>query len=598
MKQQLNRLGLWGSEADTGNEESGSDLAAANPRITQLEAALAEERKKVVQKDEEILTMEKMISKLESLLEQQAKDSEMEQGRLSSLEAVLKQNQNTEESEKVKKLLLALSEAKRVKEQAEKTAAEQTSRADRLELKVKELEQQLQNSGSSQVASLDTSASQELCRVRDELADEQQKREEAEVRERMQRAKMEQLEKQLETAEQLRAVDADADIKEQLAEKDRRLEELTKKLEVFRTGSDKQLQRLDDGDVGVLQLKLDDEERRRRECESLAADREGELRHLRQRMQTEDEERLQERATREQQIQSFKDELNDVKKERSEALTKVSAKESQVSQLQKQLAEELSQRQAAQRQLVDKERQLREMKDQPFDRLSKQQAAQEQVIEKEREVCDLQQQLADELSKRQAVQYQIIEKDRVICELQTQISEYQNSLSPGDALSDSGILQPIEEDQSQLASLAAAGADMANGGGTGVWVAPSTPQTSKRLPPWLQSPGIGNRPTQMPIPHRASVPIPSGLSSSDPPPVWVAHSGGSVVHQMSAAGYTPVQPRHSVVRSAAGAGQQFAQSNQFRTRAYAHGISPRGTQHGQVPGHVARRLSHGAATFA
>ncbi|CAK9088549.1 Reticulocyte-binding protein 2-like a [Durusdinium trenchii] len=210
------------------------------------------------------------------------------------------------------------------------------------------------------------------------------------------------------------------------------------------------------------------QEKRRRETESLVADRDGQLRHLRERLSNEEEEcdvkssrcvspktdwhwscsagerdedpvwtgelrdhrehppaflaLWEERVRREQKVLQYEGDLRDSKLEKSEVMTRLSAKESQIVELQRQLAEELTQRQAAQKQLVEKERLLKDAwsREEPIDRLSAQQAIQEQVIEKEREVCSLQQQLADELSKRQAVQYQIIEKDRVICELQTQ----------------------------------------------------------------------------------------------------------------------------------------------------------------------------------
>ncbi|CAK9088615.1 Reticulocyte-binding protein 2-like a [Durusdinium trenchii] len=397
----LNRL--WGSEADAGDTLSLSSDA----RVANLEAQLTEERRKLSQKDEEILQMQKLMAKLESVIEQQAKVSEKEQTRLSSLETVLYQKQEAEESEKVKKLVLALSEVKRQKEAAEKLATDEGNRAERLAKEVDDLQRQLAGVQPRSGTSLDNSQVEELQRLREDYAQEQQKREDAEVREKMHRAKLEQVENQLAEA---RASKADSELQLQVAEKEQRVQELLQKLSDPSTGEDVV--------IGELQERLNSEEKRRRETESLVADRDGQLRHLRERLSNEEEERVR----REQKVLQYEGDLRDSKLEKSEVMTRLSAKESQIVELQRQLAEELTQRQAAQKQLVEKERLLKDAwsREEPIDRLSAQQAIQEQVIEKEREVCSLQQQLADELSKRQAVQYQIIEKDRVICELQTQ----------------------------------------------------------------------------------------------------------------------------------------------------------------------------------
>ncbi|CAK9059181.1 unnamed protein product [Durusdinium trenchii] len=133
--------------------------------------------------------MQKLMAKLESVIEQQAKVSEKEQTRLSSLETVLYQKQEAEESEKVKKLVLALSEVKRQKEAAEKLATDEGNRAERLAKEVDDLQRQLAGvqprSGrraqmwlsQAQMTSLDNSQVEELQRLREDYAQEQQKRE-------------------------------------------------------------------------------------------------------------------------------------------------------------------------------------------------------------------------------------------------------------------------------------------------------------------------------------------------------------------------------------------------------------------------------------
>eukprot|EP00434_Breviolum_minutum_P036225 symbB.v1.2.032092.t1/scaffold3754.1/size70833/3 len=520
----LNRL--WGSETDAGAEHLTGEA-----RMAHLENALAEERRKLLQKDEEILQMQKLMAKLESVIEQQAKVSEKEQTRLSSLETVLYQKQGAEESEKVKKLVLALSEVKRQKEVAEKLATEEGHRAERLAKDVKELQQKLAGQASTEIT--DHQPQEELQRLREEYANEQQKREDAEVREKMQRAKLEQLELQLAEARAEKAT-AKADTSEL------QLQDLLQRLSSDNAGEDVV--------IAELQDRLNTEEKRRRETESLMADRDGQLRHLRERLGTEEKER----AVRDQRLLQYEGDLRDSKLEKSEVLTRLSAKESQVVELQRQLAEELTQRQAVQKQLVEKERMLKDTwnREEPMDRLSAQQAVQEQVIEKEREVCSLQQQLADELSKRQTVQYQIIEKDRVICELQSQISNQTSSAE----IDGAAALQPIEEDN----------ALSENGGYIATGPPPaSTPTPSKKLPPWLSSSAPR---TSVPVSAPPTMVVPQGLvQGSSYQPRSVGMTGG----------YAPPSPAVN-----------------YRARVY--GVSPRQSH---LPSHLARRLAQGASTF-
>ncbi|CAE7036020.1 unnamed protein product [Symbiodinium natans] len=578
----LNRL--WGSESAEGG--AAADNAASEARVAQLEAALAEERRRSVQKDEEMVQMQKLMAKLESHIEQQAKDSELEQNRLSSLETVLSQKQQAEESEKVKKwlgcdsilpkssgrlvkevgtvsgscstqLVLALAEVKRQKawmwaamkptEAAEKTAIDEGERAERLEKQMSDLQKK-----------------SELQRLREECAIEQQKREDVMTCNKMQRAKLEQLESQLLGSTfagytPLLLQDGAAMAK-QLEEKEQRIQELLQRLTMTETALREPSELMLSGDAVVADLheRLNFEEKRRRESESLVADRDGELKHLRQRLSGEEKER-QERDT---QLQQFETSLRDMKREKSE--------ESHIAELQRQLAEELSQRQEAQKQLVEKERAMKDMRELPLERLSAQQAVQEQVIEKEREVCSLQQQLADELSKRQAVQYQIIEKDRQICELQSQISEQSSTgNSPEGYNADGTILQPIEEDgtlSENYGSISVAAS-----------VATSTAQaTPKKLPPWLNSHAV-----------RQSVPVSTPNSTT-------RNMAEVRLPQGMVSPSTSFQPgRVGGVGVVSGASYPSPVVN-YRARVY--GVPPR-HQSGHLPHHLARRLAQGASTF-
>eukprot|EP00931_Biecheleriopsis_adriatica_P038107 TRINITY_DN21857_c0_g1_i1.p1 TRINITY_DN21857_c0_g1~~TRINITY_DN21857_c0_g1_i1.p1 ORF type:complete len:567 (-),score=188.70 TRINITY_DN21857_c0_g1_i1:35-1735(-) len=562
----LNRF--FGSEAERGQAASQD----AESRISQLEALLAEERKRCTQKDEELLQMQKLMQKLESHIEQQAKDTQVEQDRLNSLEAVLSKKQSEPEGdEKVKRLLLALSEAKKLKEQAEKLASDEVERADRLQKRVSELEAKVSELQGRISQDVSVSAdSEELARLRQQVLEEIEKREEVETRERLLRAKME----QSSVAVSPRGAGTEAML-EKLAEKEQCLQEALQKLAILEGGGEVALHG-GSSDTAALQFRLNEEEKKRREMESLIADRDGQLKHLRIRMEVEE----QERKDRDSQVQAQQNEFQELKREMSEALTKVSAKESQVTELQRQLMEELEQRQAAQKQVADKEKLLRELKDQPMDRLSKQQAVQEQVIEKEREVCNLQQQLADELSRRQAVQYQVIEKDRVICELQSQIAE----ITQADPLSEGAAsLGTIAEDfvnsgkgYQELSPLPTAGS-----------LSVASPQIGhKAMPPWLASPAL---PAGRPILQnsRGSVPGAAGVAAAP---------GGSTEAPVFATPGAVHYAGQGLSRSM-GHGQHPPHSSHFRMRAY--GTSPRLQQMGStgMSASLQRRLSTGAATF-
>eukprot|EP00439_Symbiodinium_sp_Y106_P085528 s632_g28.t2 len=175
----LNRL--WGSESADAGTAAPDAVANSDARVVQLEAALAEERRRSVQKDEELQKMQKLMAKLESHIEQQAKDSDQEHKRLSSLETVISQKREAgaEESDKVKRLVLALAETKRLKEIAEKTAIDEGERASRLERQISDMKKTDFFSADMQPVANSNNAEEdwELQRLREECAAEQQKRE-------------------------------------------------------------------------------------------------------------------------------------------------------------------------------------------------------------------------------------------------------------------------------------------------------------------------------------------------------------------------------------------------------------------------------------
>mmetsp|Transcript_36049 Transcript_36049/g.65169 ORF Transcript_36049/g.65169 Transcript_36049/m.65169 type:complete len:575 (-) Transcript_36049:400-2124(-) len=474
-----------GRDRRPSNASTASD--SPSPRVAQLEAALEEEQKKCVQKDEEVLEMQnsnfELMAKLEGVIEQQARFSEQEKERLSSLEAAYAQKQLTGQDDKVTKLLLALQESKRRTEEAERLRNLEASRADRLDAELQELRK---NPSSGQIV---PQADQEVVlRLRGALADEKARREEVEANLAASQVSLEKLEKlmgnesrtaisdDVQDSQRLRDLLELADNPERLGQ-DPRLQELMNKM------ADAELARRESqGLVSIyspseLQERLNTEEQRRRDAETLAAEREGQLRHLRQQLSGEEIER-------QDQEQQQEEKVREMRRQKSEALTQVAAKEAQVAELQRQVAEELSQRQAAQKQLSDKEYQLKEAKEQPSDRLSKQQAAQTQAIEIQREVCNLQQQLADELSKRQAVQYQIIDKDRVICELQASLAEYLTGVSSARSMSSDGY---------GSFSIPTGGSSMAG-----------AVSSRALMPPWLACPAMATR-TAPPVSSRTSL---------------------------------------------------------------------------------------------
>eukprot|EP00933_Yihiella_yeosuensis_P051849 TRINITY_DN49826_c0_g1_i1.p1 TRINITY_DN49826_c0_g1~~TRINITY_DN49826_c0_g1_i1.p1 ORF type:complete len:681 (+),score=155.06 TRINITY_DN49826_c0_g1_i1:242-2044(+) len=363
------------------------------------------------------------MAKLEGAIEQQAKDSEQEQGRLRTLEASLSQQQTGQESEeKITKLLLALGEAKRRTEQAEKSRDLELARADRLE---KEIGQ-----GDSGQMAVRKAVRDELDLLRNEVEEERRKRLEfqavaAKSEEALNEMKFQvsssELKERAEDAQRCRKLRAEMgedewkNFAEQVGKADGRVKEI---LERLAESESKSTLALADDQLLEYAQRLNEEQQRRREAETQAAEREGQLRHLRIRLSSDEVERQE----REMQLTSMKDEVRQMRLLKGEALTQVSAKEAQIEELHRQIQEEMSQRQKLQRQLLDKEHSILELKE-SSSQFSQKQVAREQVIEKEREVCALQSQLADELSKRQEVQYQSIEKDRLICELQAKVRE-------------------------------------------------------------------------------------------------------------------------------------------------------------------------------
>mmetsp|Transcript_61888 Transcript_61888/g.109980 ORF Transcript_61888/g.109980 Transcript_61888/m.109980 type:complete len:566 (+) Transcript_61888:136-1833(+) len=557
---------LFGTEE---NAEAQADGGAAvvgqmNPttRIVTLEAALAEERKKVAAKEEELMIAQKLCARLEETLDQATRTSQLDAERLSSLEAAMQKRETQDGAEKERaKLLMALSEAKRHKEQAEKTAAEEAARASLLATEVQELKERLEQYES--IAPIDSSAGkqstelaqvqgEEMQELRRQLEIEQLKRESAEEQERIHKSRVEQL-----------------------------LNLLPKKAETSESAEPQDVIKVS-ADVEPLQQRL-------REVEDQLASRMGELVHLRERLQKDDAEREEKNSK----IMVYDQKVREEKRLLGEAMDQVAAKEARIVSLHSQLAEELSQRQQAQKQLAEKEKELRDCREQPFDRLSKQQAAQEQVIEKEREVCDLQQQLADELAKRQAVQYQVIEKDRVIGELRNELQaishfEHAGALQDGDPLNETNLLHPIDErsqQENQHMGEVPQGDSL-----SASWMGPQPVASNRRLPSWMANQTPNNQTRN--LSGRVSVRevVPQGLTTSAEKPPWMmqaqsVHAPG-VIHMSGGTGaYQP--PRHpGVVPSA----------NSYRQRAY-HTGSPRSV-YGGMSAQVTRRLSNSAQTFS
>eukprot|EP00931_Biecheleriopsis_adriatica_P085534 TRINITY_DN6009_c0_g1_i1.p1 TRINITY_DN6009_c0_g1~~TRINITY_DN6009_c0_g1_i1.p1 ORF type:complete len:355 (-),score=84.57 TRINITY_DN6009_c0_g1_i1:136-1200(-) len=185
------------------------------------------------------------------------------------------------------------------------------------------------------------------------------------------------------------------------------------RLEVEDT-DDEQASKMDE-----LQHALDAEVQRRRAAESLAAEREGQLRHLRERLETGEKE-LKERTV---QLTTLEGQLQHMRHERNEAQTMLSARAAQLEVLQKQV-DELSQKSTSRHVAQDsKESDL--------------------LVAKELVICNLQQQLTTELQKRQAVQRQVIEKDMDICKLQALQASMQVPLSAKSPAAAASLTMPM-----------------------------------------------------------------------------------------------------------------------------------------------------------
>lgn len=329
---------LLGSEG-AGGEDLNTDeaISTLTNRNTQLEAALAEERKKCAQKDEEIIKMQKLMSKLEATMDQQAHMSELEKERLNSLEEALGQRQQEQDQsastdkEQINKLAMALTEAK-------KRAEQESARADQLQKEVDSL-REVVNSEIWQTQSPELVQSDSAGPLAEKL--EERTRQVAS------------LQKQLE--EQMSAnVSAGVDYKEQ-------------ELALKKKGNAQSLQ-IQEYEQKVLDLAA-------QKADVLDKARSAEAKHALAQVQLAEELKARQSAQtqlaeKEQQLKSFREVFGQVKED--------------------QPFDRLSQQQAIQEQVIEKEREVCDLQQQLADELSKRQAVQYQIIEKDRSVCELQ----------------------------------------------------------------------------------------------------------------------------------------------------------------------------------------------------------------
>lgn len=314
---------LLGSEETVGEDMNSEDaISTLTNRNMQLESALAEERKKCAQKDEEIIVMQKLMSKLEATMDQQAHMSELEKERLNSLEEAFGQRQQEQDQsassdkEQINKLAMALTEAK-------KRAEQESARADQLQKELDVLRQQLQ---SPELVQSDTAGP--LAEKLDE-------------RTRQVAALQKQLEEHMAAS-----VAAGVDHKEQeLAlkklgnEQKSQIQEYEQKVLDLATQKAEVLDKVRSAETkaALLQVQLAEELAQRQAAQTQLAEKEQQLKSFR-------EDQPFDRLSQQQAIQE-----------------QVIDKEREVCDLQQQLADELSKRQAVQYQIIEKDRSICEL---------------------------------------------------------------------------------------------------------------------------------------------------------------------------------------------------------------------------------------------
>uniref|UniRef100_A0A7S4RYK0 Uncharacterized protein n=1 Tax=Alexandrium monilatum TaxID=311494 RepID=A0A7S4RYK0_9DINO len=345
---------------------------AGRSRIAELEAELADAQHRCTQKEDELVQTQRLLAKLEGAIEKQAKDSELEQDRLSRMEVAFAQQSNGTE-EKVAKLLLAV--------------AGEKHRAEVLE---KALEEARETSGAEWKETVD--------QLRKKLSDE----------EALLKSAMEHMKEKDTLIQELR---------QKCANYQDELDELRRK-QALASAPDAEAGQM----LRELQQQLTEEVAKRMDVQNRLLEKDRQLRESREDLTKATSAQGNTSAESRVTMLQYQQRLVDEEGKRLQAEGKLLEKDVQIQCLQQQLADELNSRMEAQTQVAEKERKLSEL--QLFiegDDLSRQQGQQAQVIEKEREVCELQQQLADELSRRQSIQYQLIEKERQVCALQSQL---------------------------------------------------------------------------------------------------------------------------------------------------------------------------------
>lgn len=314
-------LGTDTALEDNKSPKKDAEMATLVSRNVQLESALAEERKKCAQKDEEIIMMQKLMSRLETTMDQQAHMSELEKERLNSLETAFGQRQqehdelSSSDKEQISKLAVALTEAR-------KRAEQECARADQLQKELNELRQQLQ--------------SQELVRS-DVQATAGPQSEKLEERTRQVAALQKQLEEHM--ADSVDQKEQELALKKKGNEQKYQLQEFEQKLldTALSKGEALDKARAAETKAALLQVQLAEELGQRQTAQTQLAEKEQQLKSLR-------EEQPYDRLTQQQFVQE-----------------QVIEKEREVCDLQQQLADELSKRQAVQYQIIEKDRNICEL---------------------------------------------------------------------------------------------------------------------------------------------------------------------------------------------------------------------------------------------
>mmetsp|Transcript_27642 Transcript_27642/g.64350 ORF Transcript_27642/g.64350 Transcript_27642/m.64350 type:complete len:819 (-) Transcript_27642:130-2586(-) len=422
--------------------------SASDAEVETLKSALSTERDSAALKEEELVGMRTLVSRLEETIEQQSKVAEL----------------NKEQQAVIVNLVQALNEEKQKSEQIAKT---DESAVAQLQEKLQTLQAQLAEASDRQ----DSNASADLLEAKLEQANRRMQELESEVEEKNSKVATLQDEVTRLEADSTAALSTISEYQRQVSTRsaasegsEAQLVALGQQLEEMESDYKDLMREMKSREAHVagLQAQLACEESKRKAAERVICAAENEIRYLKDQQgakagkptsnpasperrarltrteshKTRDElSKAQDQLRRElalrQQAQEMiaakESEVRDMKRklveeEDEHLLVKEQAAKMQgeVNELQRRLAEELAERQQVQTKILEKERKAAEQ--QKGNENPALRATMKQMLDKDSQICELQQELSGELSKRQLVQSKALDMEEQLCLLQQQLA--------------------------------------------------------------------------------------------------------------------------------------------------------------------------------